>query len=464
MMLLGALLALGCAETVANDFESEEDEDLDAGDTADDEDTDTGTGPYDPPDDGEDQLCGNGIIDNAEEECDGDSFPEDNTCTSEGYFAGELDCTDDCEIDYSDCHNCGDGVWQEAEGEECDLGELNGDNAGCNTECEAAYCGDGLLWDDADAGPFGDAGPEECDDGYQNGDNSDCTEACQEAFCGDGLVWNEGIGEEVCDDGVNDASYGGCGEDCLTMGPYCGDVIVQEEFEDCDDGNESDNDDCLTDCTAPYCGDGIVWNEGSGEEECDDENEIEGDGCGPDCNEEYCGDDLVGWSRIEEGFESGDLAALPWVTGTEVGMDGPFAITTTPAPHGGSYMIESASPPEFPDDSRAYIQITLDSIADDQICFWYSGDIGFFSAFRFSVDDTVHLDTNSALPIEWTELCADVPAGSDHVYLWEHEVDWMDPDAVVYIDDVTFPLRQEECDDGNNESDDGCSSLCEDET
>lgn len=464
-ILLAAVLALGCAESANLEPTGDGDDDFDAGDT-DTGEEDTGTGDYDPPGTDEDQMCGNGIVDNAEEECDGDQFQGDGTCAGEGYFAGEIDCNDDCTIDTSDCHNCGDGELQEADGEECDLGELNSESGACTPECESAYCGDGLLWDDADAGPFGDAGPEECDDGYSNSDNGDCTEACQEAFCGDGLLWNEGSGEEVCDDGVNDGSYEACAEDCLAFGPFCGDTIVQDEYEDCDDGNEIDNDDCLTDCTEPYCGDGIVWDEGSGEEECDDENDIEGDGCSPDCTEEYCGDELVGWSRIEEGFESGDLAALPWETGTEVGSatNGPFAIAETPTPHGGTYMIQSASPPAFPDTSTAFVEVVLDSVADDQICFWYSGDIGFFNAFRFIVDGVTELDTYSTAALEWTELCVDVPAGTGHVFRWEHQVEWLDDEGVVYIDDITFPLRQEECDDGNNESDDGCSSLCEDET
>jgi fibro-slime domain-containing protein len=63
------------------------------------------------------------------------------------------------------------------------------------------------------------------------------------AECGDGVL---SLGEQ-CDDGINDGSYGGCTEDCK-LGAFCGDGIVQEEYEDCDDGNFKDHDDCPSSC------------------------------------------------------------------------------------------------------------------------------------------------------------------------------------------------------------------------
>ena len=50
-------------------------------------------------------------------------------------------------------------------------------------------------------------------------------------ICGDAIL---GIGEE-CDDGVNPGGYGQCGPDCK-LSAYCGDGVVQPDFEDCDDG------------------------------------------------------------------------------------------------------------------------------------------------------------------------------------------------------------------------------------
>jgi fibro-slime domain-containing protein len=63
--------------------------------------------------------------------------------------------------------------------------------------------------------------------------------------CGDGII---GIGEE-CDDGENDGGYGECAEGCV-LGEYCGDGIVQEEYEDCDDGNFYEDDECPASCRA----------------------------------------------------------------------------------------------------------------------------------------------------------------------------------------------------------------------
>ena len=61
--------------------------------------------------------------------------------------------------------------------------------------------------------------------------------------CGDAVV---SLGEQ-CDDGVNDGGYGECGPDCV-LSEYCGDGVLQEEYEDCDDGNFFDDDDCPSSC------------------------------------------------------------------------------------------------------------------------------------------------------------------------------------------------------------------------
>jgi fibro-slime domain-containing protein len=75
--------------------------------------------------------------------------------------------------------------------------------------------------------------------------------------CGDGVATRF----EFCDDGAgeNTGEYGHCLPDCSALGPYCGDGIVDEAFEECDNGdNLGGASGCNPDCTAgPSCGDGI---------------------------------------------------------------------------------------------------------------------------------------------------------------------------------------------------------------
>lgn len=135
-------------------------------------------------------------------------------------------------------------------------------------------CGDGEL-----------APGEECDDGILNtGDYNACSPSCTLGpRCGDGVL-QEQFGE-VCDDGVNSGQYGGCAPDCQ-LGPHCGDGVVQTDAgEVCDDGVEGGGlgnyGGCATGCViGPYCGDGLIQ---LMYEECDDGANEDGDGCSSAC-------------------------------------------------------------------------------------------------------------------------------------------------------------------------------------
>jgi len=61
--------------------------------------------------------------------------------------------------------------------------------------------------------------------------------------CGDGIL---SLGEQ-CDDGTNAGGYGQCAPGCV-LGEYCGDGVVQESSEHCDDGNRVDSDACNNAC------------------------------------------------------------------------------------------------------------------------------------------------------------------------------------------------------------------------
>lgn len=150
---------------------------------------------------------------------------------------------------------------------------------------------------------------EECDDGNLTTETcnygeeactvcaADCTLQAGEVigYCGDGVTQDEHEGcddgntvTEVCDYGLTEC--GVCAADCtkqLGETSYCGDSIVND-FEECDDGNDSNADFCLNFCVINVCGDGfdggIIQNE-----ECDDENLDVGDGCDNLCRVEECG-------------------------------------------------------------------------------------------------------------------------------------------------------------------------------
>lgn len=86
------------------------------------------------------------------------------------------------------------------------------------------------------------------------------------------------------------------GDPSTSTGPgMCGNG-VQDPGEDCDDGNDSNEDACLNNCTAAKCGDEFVW---AGEEECDDGDAIDTNSCTTACKMAVCGDEIV-WEGEEE--------------------------------------------------------------------------------------------------------------------------------------------------------------------
>ena len=79
---------------------------------------------------------------------------------------------------------------------------------------------------------------------------------------------------------------------CVGSG-LCGDSIIDETTEQCDDGNVVNGDGCSSVCQTetggmidvvdlPVCGDSLV----QGAEQCDDGNQVSGDGCSSSCQNE----------------------------------------------------------------------------------------------------------------------------------------------------------------------------------
>ncbi len=217
------------------------------------------------------ESCNDGRLDSWEE-CD----CKDGSCL--GLAAGQV-CLDTCKISV-----CGDGYVDTSIGEECDLGESNGPNAGCMTTCKTPYCGDGIVTEFLG---------EVCDDGVNDGSYGGCGLGCAYAspYCGDAVV--QAADGEECDEGINNSeAYAGCSPECK-LGASCGDGIVNG-YEECDDGvNNGAYGGCNADCTyAPRCGDGIV--DSANGETCD--NGVANDdsaygGCSSTCRlNSYCGD------------------------------------------------------------------------------------------------------------------------------------------------------------------------------
>ena len=242
-------------------------------------------------------VCGDGII-------EGDEVCDDGSAINSDSYSVAPHCNAACT---GFAPFCGDG-FQDGN-EVCDTGVLNTDEYSssgvCNASCSdwAPHCGDERRTHD-----------EICDDGLGNSDayalNDGCNSTCtgRRPHCGDGIEQHASPVDgssaltisgaaENCDDGNTQDDGNGCSETCTRIGS-CGDGTVQYYFEDCDDSNdvtescaygdpscvvcvglgyidaENPENSVPAGCqfrerVGPYCGDGIIQQEG-----------LEGDGVG----------------------------------------------------------------------------------------------------------------------------------------------------------------------------------------
>jgi cysteine-rich repeat protein len=190
----------------------------------------------------------------------------------------------------------GDGDPGDGDGDTAETGSGDGDGDGDGEPGD----GDGDTGDGECGNSVIEAG-EQCDLGPENADTGLCTSSCQIASCGDALVYE---GFEECDDG-NPTNTDACVGDCKLA--VCGDGYVQDGVEMCDDANDDDADGCTTTCLPGVCGDGIVQQG----EQCDDDNDITSDDC-PACQLAFCGDGYIqaGVEICDDGNLSTDDACI----------------------------------------------------------------------------------------------------------------------------------------------------------
>ncbi len=252
------------------------------------------------------ELCGNGLDD------DGDRL---------------ADCEDDdCEGDIAACPRCGDGVINQAS-EACDgtvptttcvdLG-FDAGATSCAPDCTVSVAACTKLEDCSATGDEDLDGAADCDD-------TDCAGAFACPACGDGILQRG----ETCDGSVP------AGTDCFTFGHNSGNVRCSAAtctvdssacatIELCATPGDEDADgaaDCADAACAgtpgcPVCGNGATE---SGES-CDDGNLIANDGCSPTCARE------------------GDDCSLPIVIGPQHHIpNGPWIYSSSTTPYTQSF-------------------------------------------------------------------------------------------------------------------------------
>jgi len=394
------------------------------------------------------------------------------------------------------------------------LGALEAPIVYANHETPPSVCGDGIL------DPW-----EFCDDGNSSFWDScfnNCTFTCvvtdpvcrewwdkwswewgswdkgswSSAVCGNGVIesW------EACDDGNSiDTDY--CTNSCILDCPsswciwswwgfgVCGDwVLHSNEF--CDDGNTLDGDWCsslcVPECTKPrdtcalegsVCGNSIIesW------EDCDDGNTLDRDGCSSICHNECIESSDIDMSHINPIQWSGTVTfdiqvtnnssdfitntfgwSYPWYCN----FNGNVSIATW-----ATEVIGSCSVP-VPDGYVLDILDNMSSGGSYRRSFqtggkWVSECSSFNKFIWWSLSCTSDTDGDSVC--DTVDNCPD-DANTNQVDANGYKDNMWDGDAceVSYCgdgvtEDPNGELESEECDDGNNENNDGCSATCQDE-
>ena len=373
-------------------------------------------------------VCGDGLIEGDEQCDDGNDVP------------GDL-CDENCQIEIPD-PVCGNMIVEE--GELCDDGNLINDD-GCNENCLVEGCGNGLL----------ELG-EECDDGnLVVGDL--CDGNCLiERVCGDMNLTDD----EQCDDG-NVEPGDGCDADC-NIEPECGNGMV-EAGEECDDSNLDPDDGCSPECILDIvCGNGVR----QVGETCDDGNILPADGCDATC-------------QIEDGFvfplaPEGECVQVGgaiddmdpnWMRPGVLNGD-PCAFDDANDHFYEVFRFVNAGPmPQFIDATAmwggdGYVHIFDENFAADMpLVGCLTGDDDFAIGGAGATLGS-QITGFEVLPGQTFVMVASTYGSGSTTGAYGIDVCSVPPPARCN-DGIVQPENGEECDDGNNIDDDGCSALCQ---
>ncbi|MFZ6179617.1 DUF4215 domain-containing protein [Nannocystis pusilla] len=225
-----------------------------------------------------------------------------------------------------------------------------------------------------------------------------------------------------------------------TVGPACGDGVV-DPGEECDDGpDNADTATCTSRCTQASCGDGLI---GPGEA-CDDGNALAGDGCSATCVSETCGDGVVqpdAGEECDEGESNGPGQACTGICKHNVCGDADLG------------------PDEACDDGNRDAGDACTTECKEAVC----GD-GFVQVGVEACDDGNAVDGDACL-----STCVAATCGDGVVQEGVEQCDDADRDNADECLDTCNAAKcgdgfvhtgQEECDDNNLNDGDGCSSSC----
>ncbi len=366
---------------------------------------------------------------------------------------------------------------------------------------DSGVVADGGVSDGADAsmdsrtgestGPDGNGG----EDGGDESDGGTRDDGTASGVCGNGEVESD----EQCDD-ENETSGDGCSEACQIEEGFrcpvagsrceeCGNGEV-ESTEVCDDGNRRSGDGCNESCTfmeATYacpvegepcekCGDGTE----DAHERCDDGNAASGDGCNASCTaielgfscaeagescEPICGDAVLAGSETcdDRNTDSGD--GCDGSCHVEPGWQCPVVGVPCVAANCGDGIIAGNEECEDDDDPPA-----SGDGCDANCRLEASPDFAHGYACDVPGEPCVPTDCGDAKP-EGSEQCDDGNNDTgDGCSPWCtleplcENATCTSSDGCVSACGDGLKLAPEQCDDGNTRGGDGCSATCQVET